>query len=702
MSKVAHYLQEHLVGEVMTSTDARRYFATDGSILQLAPALIAYPRTENDVRKTARFSWQLAERGRVIPITPRGSGTDQTGAALGEGILLIFPAHMNRILELDTKANSVTVEPGINFGKLQQTLHTHGRFLPSYPPSIEYSTVGGAIANNASGEKSVKYGSTGAYIQSLRVVLANGEVIETGRINKRELGKKLGLATFEGEIYRSLDTILEEQYGVVQRLERNVVTNNAGYNLLEVKHRDGSFDLTPLIAGSQGTLGIITEAVLNTEPYNPQTTLIMAQFDSLEHTQNAVLELRALSELPSTIELIDEHVLQQVHALNPNQLKEIVQSPFPAKLLRVYVAKTIYAGVNTEKWTAGTPVRCKFDGLVSPELWNRANRGKITIRYAEDNTDLPIVERIAKLEKFAKKNVYNADFPYRKVISCPTCQHALLGSASRGRLGKYYPAYHCTIRGHHFRVAKPEFDKVIDQFLEQVQISPERVDQVIEAVVTVLQKRQGQLEEQKAQSTNRREELEAQMKVIVDKMKLISSPTAIKYMEEDLMKLEAQVQDLDNHKEAEVSSESRTIPEMLTYVTYFMKHLKDLLIDHCNPVMRAHYFGVIFDQVPNFLEIKDGTANISQIPGVNELFKLAHDDGVSLVRTRGLEPPQDYSHYHLKVARLPFRHIRPEDQHNGICFSAKTQAPDVIFSFWPFTGFATFRDGDRLVFYSSA
>ena len=69
MSKVAHYLQEHLVGEVMTGTDARRYFANDGSILQLAPSLIVYPRGENDVRKTARFSWQLAERGRIIPIT---------------------------------------------------------------------------------------------------------------------------------------------------------------------------------------------------------------------------------------------------------------------------------------------------------------------------------------------------------------------------------------------------------------------------------------------------------------------------------------------------------------------------------------------------------------------------------------------------------------------------------------------------------
>lgn len=335
MSKVAHYLQEHLVGEVMTGTDARRYFATDASIFQLAPALIVYPRNENDVRKTARFTWQLAERGRTIPITARGSGTDQTGAALGGGIMLAFPAHMNRILELDTKTNSVTVEPGINYGKLQQTLHTHGRFLPPFPASMEYSTVGGAVANNASGDKSIKYGDTRSYVKSLRVVLANGEVIETGRLSKRELSKKLGLATFEGEIYRSLDALLEEQHGQLEYLRRNVTKNNAGYHLQELKHKDGSFDLTPLFVGSQGTLGLITEITLGTEAHNPQTTLQMATFDSLEQAHAAIIELYNLSERPSSIELFDGNLLQQVQDLNPNQLKEVLQPPFPPIVLLV-------------------------------------------------------------------------------------------------------------------------------------------------------------------------------------------------------------------------------------------------------------------------------------------------------------------------------------------------------------------------------
>ena len=335
MSKVAHYLQEHLVGEVMTSTDARRYFSTDASILQIAPALVVYPRNENDVRKTARFTWQLAERGRVIPITARGSGTDQAGAAIGNGIMLVFPAHMNRVLELDTKSNTVTVEPGINYAKLQQTLHTHGRFLPPFPASLEYSTIGGAIANNAAGEKSVKYGSTRSFTQSLRVVLANGEVIETKRLSKRELSKKLGLATFEGEIYRSIDTLLEENRQLLDNLALGVTKNNAGYDLIDIKRKDGSFDLTPLIVGSQGTLGIVSEAVMETESHNPQTSLTLATFDSLEYLQNAVLELRELSELPSAIEMIDGNAIQQVHALNPNQLKDIIPEPFPVAVLLV-------------------------------------------------------------------------------------------------------------------------------------------------------------------------------------------------------------------------------------------------------------------------------------------------------------------------------------------------------------------------------
>ncbi len=322
MSKIAHYLQEHLLGEVMTSGDARDYFSKDQSVFSIAPAVIVYPRNENDIRKTARFSWQLAERNRILPITARGSGTDTTGAALGSGLIIVFPAHLHHILELDSKTGEVTVEAGINFSKLQQTLQTHGRYIPAYPSSIEYSTLGGAVANNVSGEKSYKYGSISNYVKSLRVVLANGEVIETERLSKRDLSKKLGLATFEGEVYRAVDTLIEENKELINGSVLNLTRNNAGYNLADVKNNDGSFDLTPLFMGSQATLGLIEEITLKSDVYNPNSTLVMAGLDNLDDLQAIINRLREFKNIPASVEIVNKDLIESCTAINPNQFKD--------------------------------------------------------------------------------------------------------------------------------------------------------------------------------------------------------------------------------------------------------------------------------------------------------------------------------------------------------------------------------------------
>jgi FAD/FMN-containing dehydrogenase len=409
MSKVAHYLQEHVTGEVMASPDARRYFATDGSIFAILPGLVMYPQNENDIRKTARFTWQLAERGRVIPITARGAGTDQGGAALGNGIMMAMTAHMNRIVEFDSKTGVVVVEPGLNYAKLQQTLHTHGRFLPPFPASYEYSTLGGAAANNASGEKSVKYGSTLDYVRSMRVVLANGEVIETYRLSKRELSKKLGLATFEGEIYRAVDALLDEQKNVLEDLRLRVTKNSAGYNLLDIKRKDGSFDLTPLFVGSQGTLGIVSEITFETEPYNPQTTLIVAHFDSLDDMQSAIELLNTKVDSPSAIEMVDEHLLDLVASINPNMLKGVIEPPFPAAVLliefdepsdRVQQKQAKKAVKILEKYSSN--IQQESDPLKQDKLWKiRHSSAAVIAHQVGSKKALPIIEDgIVPLDKF--------------------------------------------------------------------------------------------------------------------------------------------------------------------------------------------------------------------------------------------------------------------------------------------------------------
>jgi FAD/FMN-containing dehydrogenase len=326
MSKIAHYLQEHLVGEVTDSMEVRRYFSHDASILQITPAVVVYPAGENDVRKTARFSWQLAQRNKILPITARGGGSDTSGAAIGSGIMMVFTTHMNRILSLDPKKEFVTLEPGITFGNLQQTLYTHGLFLPPYPTTSSYATIGGGLANNSIGEKSVKYGPLGKYVEKLSVVLANGEIIETGPINKRELNKKLGMTSLEGDIYRGIDGLIEESYALLkdEKARMRALHNRAGYNLFDVKKK-GSFDLTPLFLGSQGSLGIITEATLRLIRHNPLAELAVLSLNNLSELHDILPRIVDLN--PSLCEMINKAAVAQITRINPNQLRGLLDNP---------------------------------------------------------------------------------------------------------------------------------------------------------------------------------------------------------------------------------------------------------------------------------------------------------------------------------------------------------------------------------------
>ncbi len=336
MNKVAHYLQQHLGGEILTAPDVLDYFSTDESILSIRPELVVYPRSESDIRKVCRFTWQLAEKGKVVPVTARGMGTDQTGASLSSGIIIATPAHMNKVVEFDAKSGVITAEAGITLDKLQQVLHTHGRFLPPISAINTYATLGGAVSNNDRGRSSYKYGPVSEFVRGLRVVLANGELIETGRLSKRELNKKLGLASFEGEIYRSLDKLIEESQGVLPTMATITDTSPAGFNLADVKQKDGSFDLTPLFVGSQGTLGIITEVTLNTAAHNPQTTRIVAGFGERVGAWQAVQEINKLKEGPASIDFIDASLIKVIQTVNPGVLGPL-DGGMPAVLLFIEI-----------------------------------------------------------------------------------------------------------------------------------------------------------------------------------------------------------------------------------------------------------------------------------------------------------------------------------------------------------------------------
>lgn len=333
MNKIASYLQEHLRGEVLAGEQVRQYFSRDASVLTLKPDMVAYPFNTSDVRKIARFVWQLAEKGHKLPITPRGGGTDSTGAAIGKGVIMSFTAHMNKILEVDTKQRLARVQPGVSLKTFQEAMQTHGLCLPFLAKPSVIETIGGAVANNIAGRHSVKYGTMRYWVEQLEVVLANGEVIQTGRISKRELSKKQGLATLEGEIYRQIDALIVENNELInEKSSSSLVSGNTGYDLADVKRKDGSFDLTPLIVGSQGTLGVITEMIIKLAPYTPQKELVVVAASSPSDARDILDMLRQVE--PASIEMLDSTAISFAAKYQNVQFRDLLpDDSIPAALL---------------------------------------------------------------------------------------------------------------------------------------------------------------------------------------------------------------------------------------------------------------------------------------------------------------------------------------------------------------------------------
>lgn len=307
MNKIAVYLNQHLLGEVTSAKSLRKLYATDGSILSIDPEIVAFPRVTNDIRKVARFTWQLAEKGHTLGVTVRGFGGDVTGAAIGKGIIVDTSKQLNSIIEVATKDKLVHVQPGAALSQVEEALRWQGLTVPgAFHRGMHRISVGGAIANDSMGVG----GNISDSIKRLEVVLANGDVIETGRMSRRDINKKLGLQTFEGEIYRKLEGLLEDNEELIKKIAADTIRDNTGYKrIAEVKDKDGSFDLTPLFIGSQGTLGIISEAVLKADFLALNEIHAVVTTDSAQTARD--LSERLVELQPAELTVIDGALLRR-------------------------------------------------------------------------------------------------------------------------------------------------------------------------------------------------------------------------------------------------------------------------------------------------------------------------------------------------------------------------------------------------------
>jgi FAD/FMN-containing dehydrogenase len=318
-------LQRHLLGVVSSAPEAIEHYSSDQGMIRQEPLAVVYPQNTADVRKTVLFAAERTLTGKALNITPRGKGSNHGGNATGPGLTLALTAHMNKLIRLDQA--TVTVQPGMSAVALQQLLYSHGKHIPQLPVGNYSATIGGLVASNMIGEKSFKYGPLDRAVKTLKVVLADGSLILTERITARELNRRKGYATLEGELYRKLDSLLLDNPQLIKQHAIGSVAGGNGYNLADVKGPKGSFDLTPIFIGSEGTLGIITEISLAIQTFNPRTSLAVGFFHDRAQAGEAITRLRSLE--PCIIELIDRHALEFHENHSPGDLEGLMPIPTP-------------------------------------------------------------------------------------------------------------------------------------------------------------------------------------------------------------------------------------------------------------------------------------------------------------------------------------------------------------------------------------
>ncbi|MFB6300282.1 MAG: FAD-binding and (Fe-S)-binding domain-containing protein [Halobacteriales archaeon] len=307
---LASDLRERVDGEVRFDEYSQILYASDGSVYQARPAGVVLPRTIEDVQATVRTA---TDHG--VPIIPRGAGSSLAGQAVGPGCVVVdFTKYMDQIQEIDPEAQRATVQPGVVQDDLDDELADDGlKFAPD-PASSNRATVGGGIGNNSTGAHSVRYGITDAYTEELRVVLADGSVIHTREIvlDSPEYEAIVEKDDREAAIYETVRGCVESNEAEIEARYPDLKRNVSGYNLDRVIYENEAgercINLSKLLVGSEGSLGIVVEATVGLVTKPEETALALYCFSDLIEALKAVPE--ALEYDVSAVELMDDEVFR--------------------------------------------------------------------------------------------------------------------------------------------------------------------------------------------------------------------------------------------------------------------------------------------------------------------------------------------------------------------------------------------------------
>lgn len=307
-------LQGIVKGGVEDSLEILKEYSRDASLFELKPKLVVFPKDTEDVKALVRFV--NAHPAENLSLTCRSGGTDMTGGPLTQSIVVDMQRHFTKVLEVGE--DWAKVQPGAWYRDFEKEVAKRGLLLPSYPASKDICTMGGMVANNSGGEKTLHYGKTEDYVKELKVVLADGQEYVVSPLSASELEEKIRRQDFEGNLYERIFELVKENQDTLFKAKPKVSKNSSGYYLWNVW--DGStFDLTKLLVGSQGTLGIVTEITFRLISSKKHSTLLVVFL--YDFAPLAQLTQKLLEREPESLEAYDDHTLSFALSHLPDFIK---------------------------------------------------------------------------------------------------------------------------------------------------------------------------------------------------------------------------------------------------------------------------------------------------------------------------------------------------------------------------------------------
>jgi len=318
--KVAADLAAVVRGDVYADILHRIAYSTDASMYRVLPQCVVAPRDSADIVAVVKYA-----HAKAIPVAARGAATGVAGESLCSGIVFDMTRYMNKIIKVENNGAAVVCEPGLVLDELNNCLSGYGRKIGPDPSSGSRATVGGCVANNATGAHSLQYGYMADYVECIEAVLADGSLVDFANDIDPQQIKNEPLASIAGQC-RSL---LSQSQNIISEALPKTRRNRSGYNIASVCH-GGKIDLARLLASSEGTLAIFTKIKLRTVALPPEKALVQFEFDSLERMSQAVPII--VDSGASACELMDKTLIDMAFEAFP-EYRDILPAEAAAVLL---------------------------------------------------------------------------------------------------------------------------------------------------------------------------------------------------------------------------------------------------------------------------------------------------------------------------------------------------------------------------------